>query len=186
MLTSTPLAFLVCLLISFSHASPTVYPNALALIEAQSDITIIATLIRRDPELVEFFQSVKDVTFFAALDSTFPVRDLNVPPFTNKTFVNAILKQLTLEGIHPTSDFISRPQYLNSKLTDSAFVNLSRGSAVGRLVKLNGKNNFRAAGGTSGNVIDSGAVRYTHILLPSYLPEPLVFDIVQYVRLLTI
>lgn len=150
------LVVLTCLLFSFALAQA-LYPNALALLEAQGDFTVITTLVRRDPDLTNLLQTAKDITFFAAPDSTFPPDIRDSPVFNNITFVNAIIKQLTLEGIHPTSDFTSRPQYFNSKLTDPDYVNLSRGAAVGRLVKLNGRNNFRVGEGTSANIIDSRA-----------------------------
>ncbi|KAL8952255.1 MAG: hypothetical protein Q9222_001819 [Ikaeria aurantiellina] len=158
MLTANLLAFLICLLPSLSQTQSTVYPNALALLEAQGDVTIITTLVRRDPELVDLLSSAKNITFFAAPDYTFGAVDLNAPPFTNKTFANAVIKQLTLDGSHPTSDFTTQPQYFNSRLTDRAYVNLSRGAAVGRLVKFDdNRNNFRAGSGTNANVIDSRA-----------------------------
>ncbi|KAL8867816.1 MAG: hypothetical protein Q9174_005415 [Haloplaca sp. 1 TL-2023] len=157
MLVPTILALLTCLLPS-SLCAPAPFPNALALIEAQDDLTLIATLINRQPDLVTLFSTVKNVTIFAAPDYTFPNRDLDVPPFTNTTFVNAVLRQVVLEGIHPTRDFQPQPQYFKSKLTDPEYVNLSGGAAVGRIVKLNDTNNFRAAGGGStSNVLNNGS-----------------------------
>lgn len=159
MLAIKPLVLLTCLLPSFT-LTQTLYPNALSLLEAQGDCTVITTLVRRDPDLVNLLETAKGITFFAAPDDKFSSRNVDVAPFNNKTLVNSIIKQLTLEGLHPTSDFTSRPQYFNSKLTNADNVNLSRGTAVGRLVKLNGRNNFRVGEGTNANVNSSRAVSY--------------------------
>ncbi|KAG8530497.1 uncharacterized protein KY384_005000 [Bacidia gigantensis] len=148
---------LSCFLLPFTYAAPASYPNALALIEDQSDLTIIRTLINRDSELISLYKTVKDVTIFAAPDDTFPARDLDVPPFTDKAFVRAVLQQIVVEGVHSTDDFTPKPVYYESKLTNSTYANLSLGAAVARLVKLNDKSNFLAGGGVSANVLDTGA-----------------------------
>ena len=164
MMYLVPIALLIATLSSISYAVSSSYPNAFALIEAQSDLKIISTLIKRDSELVNLYQSVKDVTIFTAVDDSFPPqdRDLNAPPFTNKTFIRAVLNQIIIEGVHPTSSFTHQPKYYKSKLTDPDYVNLSSGAAVARLVKLNNKNTFLAGSGVSANVIESGAVSQTH------------------------
>ncbi|KAL9595332.1 MAG: hypothetical protein Q9219_006509 [cf. Caloplaca sp. 3 TL-2023] len=157
MLIPTSFTLLTSLFLPLSSSAPAPYPNALALINAQPDLTIIATLINRDPELINLYQSVKDVTIFTAPDDTFPNKDLNVPPFTDKPFARAVLRQIIVEGIHPTSEFTAKPKYYKSKLTDPDYVNLSLGAAVARLVRLNNQNNFLAGGGLSANVLESGA-----------------------------
>ncbi|KAL8965158.1 MAG: hypothetical protein Q9183_003999 [Haloplaca sp. 2 TL-2023] len=156
MLIPTLLGLFACLL-PLSICAPAPFPNALALIEAQDDLIILATLINRQPDLVTFFSTVKNVTIFAAPDYTFPINNLDEPPFTNTTSINAILRQIVLEGIYPTSDFTSQPQYPKSKLIDPGYVNLSGGAAVGRIVKLKGTNDFRAAGGSSSHLLNNGS-----------------------------
>lgn len=157
--------FFLCFLPSPAYTAPAPYPNALALINDQPDLTIISTLIKRDNVLVDLYTNVRDVTIFAAPDNTFPSQNLDVPPFTDKVFVRAILQQIIAEGVHPTT-FTPKPKYYKSALTNPDFVNLSLGAASTRLVKLNGQNNFLAAGGLGANVLESGAVSQTAPLPP--------------------
>ena len=138
-------AVCMCVPILYSLTSPAVNPTikAFQLLKSQDDLTIIARLIERDSELKGFYESLRDVTIFAAIDSSFgTTNDIGKPPFTDVPFVRTILRQIVAEGTHPTSTFTDVPQYYSSKLTEPAYVNLSRGKAVIRVVRLNGQIEF--------------------------------------------
>ena len=127
--------------------------NALALIEAQSDLTLIAALIRRDPELVKLYSTVKNATIVAATDSSFTSIDPNNLVYSNRAAVRAILQDNVIRGVVPTSGITTKPIYPSTKLTDARFVDTSRGRAVSKLVETDGKKTVDVGAGTRANII---------------------------------
>ncbi|KAI4211984.1 MAG: hypothetical protein LQ351_005324 [Letrouitia transgressa] len=144
-----------CALAQISYAAvAAVPPNALALLEQQQDLKIITSSIKRDPVLTKLYEEAKDVTIFLAVDSSFPdFKDINTPPFNDLGLVRAILQYTVLEGVYPTSSITTKAKYLSTKLTNSSYVNISRGKQVGKLVEENGKKSVTLGSDLTGNII---------------------------------
>ena len=153
MLTPNVASLLPFLLLPLSFAtSAVVFSNALALIEAQSDLTLIAALIRRDPELVKLYSTVKNATVVAAVDSSFSIIDPNNIIYSNKAAIRAILQDTVIRGLHPTSAITTDPIYPSTKLSDPRFVDTSRGRAVAKLVEIDGKKTVDVGAGKRANI----------------------------------
>ncbi|KAG7005398.1 hypothetical protein G7Y79_00020g049260 [Physcia stellaris] len=133
--------------------------NALALIEAQPDLTLIAALIKRDPELVKLYSTAKDVTIVAAPDSTFTTTDPNNVIYADRAGVRAILQDIVIKGLVPTSRITKKPIYFSTELTDPRFVDTSRGSAVAKFVEIAGKKTVDVGAGVRAN-ITQGNLRF--------------------------
>ncbi|KAL9045676.1 MAG: hypothetical protein Q9214_001319 [Letrouitia sp. 1 TL-2023] len=147
--------FFTCAVAPLSYAAvAAVPPNALALLEQQKDVTIITSLIKRDPVLTKLYKEVKDVTITTAVDSAFiGFKDINTPPFNDLGTVRAILQYIVLEGLYPTSSITTKAKYVSTKLTNSSYVNISRGKQVGRLVEENGKKTVTLGLDLTSNII---------------------------------
>ncbi|KAL9044848.1 MAG: hypothetical protein Q9214_002044 [Letrouitia sp. 1 TL-2023] len=110
MIFSTLTTLLVCTLSIFSYAAVVKPPNALALLESQDDLTIITTLIKKDPVLIRLYRTAKDITVVAPTDQSFKTLlntssiDLDGPLFP-KDLVRAVEQNLILEGRYPLSSF---------------------------------------------------------------------------------
>lgn len=126
--------------------------NALALIEAQPDLTLIAALIRRDPELVKLYSTAKDVTIVAAVDSSFTTTDPNNLIFADRAGVRAVLQDIVIRSLVPTSRITKIPIYFSTELTDPRFVDTSRGSAVSKFVEVDGKKTVDVGAGVRANI----------------------------------
>ncbi|KAI4159288.1 MAG: hypothetical protein LQ342_006692 [Letrouitia transgressa] len=144
-----------CALAPISYAAVAAIPsNALALLEQQKDLKIITSLIKRDPVLTKLYKEVKDVTITAAVDSSFPdFKDINTPPFNDLGLVRAIQQYIVLEGLYPTSSITTKAKYVSTKLTNSSYVNISRGKQVGKLVEENGKKTVTLGLDLTANII---------------------------------
>lgn len=149
-----PLILLFVLLpFCFATTSPEASSNnALALIESQSDLTLIASLIRRDPELVKLYSSVKDATVIVATDSSFPTTNTSAIVYSNRACIRAILQATVIEGQYPTGAITTDPVYANTKLSNPRFVDTSRGRAVAKLVEINGKKTVDIGVGNRANI----------------------------------
>lgn len=137
--------------------------NALTLIEAQPDLTLIAALIRRDPELVKLYSTVKNVTIVAAIDSSFTIIDPNNIAYSNRAAVRAILQDIVIRGVIPTSGITTEPIYPSTKLTDARFVDTSRGRAASKLVEVDGQKTVDVGAGIRANITQG-------VTLPSSQP----------------
>ena len=127
--------------------------SALALIEAQPDLKLIAALIRRDQELVKLYSTVKNATIVAAVDSSFTSTDPNNLIYSNRAAVRAILQDIVIRGLHPTSAITTNPIYPSTELSDPRFVDTSRGRAASKLVEIDGKKTVDVGAGTRANII---------------------------------
>lgn len=138
----------------FCHAiaSSKSFDNALALIESQSDLTLFARLVRRDPELVKLYSSAKDVTIVAAVDSPFPDAETSAIIYSNKAYIRGVLQDTVIEGQYPTKAITTSPIYANTKLSNPRFVNTLRGRAVAKLIERDGKKTVDIGVGNSANI----------------------------------
>ena len=143
---------LFLLLPFYATTSAVTYKNALALIEAQPDLTLIAALIKRDPVLVKLYSTAKNVTIVTAVDSSFTSTDPNNLIYSNRAAVRAVLQDIVIRGLHPTSGITKKPIYPSTELTDPRFVDTSRGRAVSKLVEINGKKTVDVGAGTRANI----------------------------------
>ena len=161
MLVPSVVSLLLFLLLPFLATTSTVASStALALIEAQSDLTLIAALIRRDPALVKLYSTVKNATIVAAVDSSFTSLDPNNIIYSNKEAVGAILQDIVISGLYPTRTIITKPIYASTKLVNPRFVDTSRGAATAKLVEVDGKETVNIGSGVSAN-ITQGVNRYS-------------------------
>ena len=146
-------AHLLLLLLPF-YAIPSVVAskNALALLAAQKDTTLITALVKRDPELVRLYSTVQNATIVAAVDSSFTTIDPNSLIYSNRDSIRAILRNLVIEGVYPTKAISKKPIYANTKLVNPRFVFTSRGSAVAKLVEVAGKKTVDVGAGTRANI----------------------------------
>ena len=151
---------LFLLLPLYATTSAVTTRNALALIEAQTDLTLIAALVRRDPELVKLYSSVRNATIVAAIDSSFPSVDPNNIIYSNRAGVRAILQDVVIKGLHPTSAITKNPIYPSTFLSDPRFVDTSRGRAVSKLVEIDGNKTVDAGAGVRANIVQG--VRLFH------------------------
>ena len=145
--------FAFLLLPFYATTSAVASQNALTLIEAQSDLTLIAALIKRDPVLVELYSTATDVTIVAAVDSSFTSTDPNNPIYSNRAAVRAILQDIVIRGLYPTSAITKNPIYPSTELTNPRFVDTSRGRAASKLVEINGKKTVDVGSGTRANIV---------------------------------
>ena len=152
-------SLILLLLLPFCATTSVAPRNALALIEAQPDLTLIAALIRRDPELVKLYSTAKDVTIVAAPDSTFTTTDPNNPIYADRAGVRAVLQDIVIKGLVPTSRITKIPIYFSTELTDPRFVDTSRGSAVAKFVEIAGKKTVDVGAGVRAN-ITQGVMRF--------------------------
>lgn len=155
-----PLLVFILLPLCYTTVSSN-FSNALALIESQGDMTLIAQLIRRDPDLVELYSSVKNVTVVAAVDSSFSTINTSSPLFANTTFVRDNLQNIVIEGQYPTNTITTNPIYANTKMSDPFYANTSRGRAVAKLNEVDGKNRVELGTGTFAN-ITQGVCQNSH------------------------
>ena len=126
--------------------------NALALIESQSDLTLVAGLIRRDPVLVQLYSSVTNATLVTAVDSSFPTTNTSALLYANREFLRAVLQGVVIEGQYPTTDITTDPIYANTMLRDPRYINTTRDHAVAKLVELDGKKTVDIGTGTRANI----------------------------------
>lgn len=129
--------------------------SALALIEAQPDLTLVAGLIKKTPGFVEFYSTIKDVTIFVAPDDKFGDTDPNSVLYSNEEFIAAILKDIVVEGVYAAKDITTTPKYANTKLTNPRFVDTERGAAVAKLVEVDGKKTVKVGGNTTASVTEA-------------------------------
>ena len=153
MLTPTLISLLLFFLLPLSATtSGVVSKNALAFIEAESDLTLIAALIRRDPVLVKLFSTVKDATIVAAVDSGFGFTDPNNIIYSNRAAVRAVLQDTIIRGLHPTSAITKNPIYPSTFLTNQRLLDTSRGRATAKLVEIDGKKTVDVGAGLRANI----------------------------------
>lgn len=169
MLTTNFTSLLLLLLLPlYATTSAVAFDNALALIESQSDLTLIAALIRRDPELVKLFSTVKNATIVAAIDSGFTTIDPNNIIYSNRAPVRAVLQDTVIRGLHPTSAITKDPIYPSTFLSNPRFVDTSRGRAASKLVEVDGKKTVDIGSGTRANIIQ-GVRLFRSQLLGDYM-----------------
>ena len=143
---------LFLLLPLYATTSAVATRNALALIEAQSDLSLIAALVRRDPELVKIYSSVRNATIVVAVDSSFPSVDPNNIIYSNRAGVRAVLQNVVIRGLHPTSAITKNPIYPSTSLSNPRFVDTSRSRAVVKLVEIDGSTTVDAGAGVRANI----------------------------------
>ena len=169
MLTSNLASLLLLLLLPlYATTSAAVSHNALALIEAESDLTLIAALIRRDPVLVKLFSTVKNATIIAAVDSGFGFTDPNNIIYSNRAALRAVLQDTVIRGLHPTSAITENPIYPSTFLSDPRLVDTSRGRAASKLVEIDGKKTVDVGSGLRAN-ITQGVRVFQSQLLDAYI-----------------
>ena len=156
--------FLFLLLPLYAITSAVVFPNALSLLEAQPDLSLITALVKRDPELVNLYLTVKNVTIVAAIDSSFTSIDPNNLIYSNRAAVRAILQDIVIRGIIPTSRITTTPIYPSTELSDARFVDTSRGRAASKLVEVDGKKTVDVGAGTRANITQG-------VTLPLFQPS---------------
>lgn len=149
-------------------AAASLPPTAIALLEQRSDLTIITSLVKRDPFLTHLYSTVTNVTILAAVDAGFEgFSDITVGPLNDRGLVRNILQYIILEGEYPTSAITTTATYAPTKLTNTSYVNVSSGKQSIRLVEEQGGGKKTVATG-QGSVVDikDGVCS----LIPSYLP----------------
>ena len=153
MLTSNLASLLLLSLLPlYATTSAVVSHNALALIEAESDLTLIAALIRRDPVLVKLFSTVKNATIVAATDSGFGFTDPNNIIYSNPAALRAVLQDTVIRGLHPTDAITKNPIYPSTFLSNPRLVDTSRGRAASKLVEIDGKKTVDVGSGLRANI----------------------------------
>lgn len=168
MLTPNVVSLLLFLLLPH-WASAAASSNALALLEAQSDLTLITALVKRDPELGKLYSTVKNATIVAAVDSSFPIMDPNSVRYSNRSSIRAILQNIVIRGLYPTSAIIKDPIYSSTFLTNPRYVDTSRGRATSKLVEINGKKTVDVGAGSRANITQGVRLRLSRYqLLGSY------------------
>lgn len=140
------------LLLLYATTSAVASNNALAFMEAESDLTLIAALIRRDPVLVKLFSTVKNATIVAAIDSGFQFTDPNNIIYSNRAAVRAVLQDTIIRGLHPTSAITENPIYPSTFLTNPRLLDTSRGRATSKLVEIDGKKTVDVGAGLRANI----------------------------------
>ena len=168
MLTPNVVPLLLFLLLPL-WASAVAPSNALALLEAQSDLTLITALVKRDPELVKLYSTVKNATIVAAVDSSFPIMDPNSVRYSNRSLIRVILQDIVIRGVYPTSAITKNPIYPSTFSTNPRYVDISRGSVTSKLVELNGEKTVTLGAGSRANITQGVRLRLFHYqLLGSY------------------
>ena len=160
--------FVSFLLPLYATTSAAASQNALGLIEAQPDLTLITALIKRDPELVKLYSTVKNATIVAAIDSSFSSIDPNNILYSNRAALRAILQDIVIRGLYPTSRITKKPIYPSTELTDTRLVDTSRGRAVAKLVEIDGKKTVDVGAGSRANITQG--VRCPHLSLYTTVP----------------
>ena len=158
---------LFLLLPFYATASAVASINALELIKSQNDLTLIAALVRRDPELVKLYSTVKNATIVAAVDSSFISIDPNNIIYSDRAAVRAILQDVIIRGLYPTSAITTDPIYPSTFLSNVRFVDTSRGRAASKLVEIDGKKTVDVGAGFRAN-ITQGVRRFRSQLLDRY------------------
>ena len=153
MLTPNVTRLLLLLLLPF-YAIPSAVAslNALALLEKQSDLTLVTALVKRDPVLVKLYSTVQNATIVAAVDSSFTSIDPNNIIYSNRDSVRAIVQDIVIRGLHPTSAITTDPIYPSTYLSNPRYVFTSRGRAVAKLVEVAGKKTVDVGSGSRANI----------------------------------
>ena len=157
---------LTALTLACTTLSAAVLPaNGLAALESQNDLKILTGLIKKDPYLVNLYKTTKDVTIVAAIDSSFPIKDINDPLYS-RDFVRLIAVALLIEGIYPSSAVTTDPKYPSTKQDDPNYAKTSRGKVPARLQTKNGKDTVKY------NYVTSDFVQNVRSFLPNFIRPP--------------